>query len=147
MALTAKLAILPSDNPPTRQKLATVAATSTSSGLPFSLGLCSRDGADIMHMLVRYPFERPNKKRISMNRKSELMIASVSTVVGSRWILHMRKRGMNSVRVSERVRRRFADHMSKDWNEHIYRPKKSPMLNTRKCIALNNNECIVGLTG
>lgn len=50
-AFTAKLAILPSDKPPMRQKLATVAATSTSSGLPFSLGLCSKEGADIMHKL------------------------------------------------------------------------------------------------
>lgn len=49
--LTAKLAMPPVANPAARQKLATVAATSTSSARPFSLGLCSSEGAAIMHEL------------------------------------------------------------------------------------------------
>lgn len=51
--LTAKLAALPNTKPPTRQKLATVAATSTSSTRPLSFGLCSIEGALIMHKLDR----------------------------------------------------------------------------------------------
>jgi len=42
---------LPNTSPPTRQKLATVAATSTSCLLPCSRGLCSSEGADIMQRL------------------------------------------------------------------------------------------------
>lgn len=74
MALrTAKLAILPNTNPPTRQKLATVAATSTSATRPLSLGLCSTDGAAIIHKLEVYPFDHPNTNSIRKKVISELM--------------------------------------------------------------------------
>lgn len=65
-ALTAKLARLPVVRPPTKQNDATVAATSTSSARPCSLGLCTTEGADIMHMLETYPLLRPNMSRMSM---------------------------------------------------------------------------------
>ncbi len=51
VARTAKLSTLPTARPPTKQKLATVAATSTSSARPLRRGLCVTDGAAIMHML------------------------------------------------------------------------------------------------
>jgi hypothetical protein len=50
-ARTPKLKKLPRANPPTSEKLATVAAISTSSNRPFNLRLCSTDGAAIMHRL------------------------------------------------------------------------------------------------
>lgn len=131
-AFTAKLPILPITSPPTKQKLATVAATSTSSILPFSLGLCSIDGADIMHKLEMYPFDHPKIKRINMYKKSEFITGDNATVDAGRCTLHKRKRGINSVRAMDSVRRRFADQMSNEGNEQAYRPKRSPMLKTRK---------------
>ena len=82
--LTAKLEKLPIAKPPIRQKLATVAATSTSSTRPFSLGLCSTEGAAIMHKLDIHPVLIPNRRRMNMKRKSELMNAPdwVGLVVG-----------------------------------------------------------------
>ena len=50
-ALTPKLAKLPTANPPTKKKVPTVAATSTSSTRPLRRWLCSTDGAAIIHML------------------------------------------------------------------------------------------------
>jgi hypothetical protein len=82
--LTAKLNILPSANPPTKQKDAIVAATSTSSALPLNPGLCSNDDADIKQRLDTYPFDNPNKPRIIMNKKSELMIGSYTAVADPR---------------------------------------------------------------
>ena len=82
--LTAKLNILPSANPATKQKLATVAATSTSSALPLSLGLCSNDDADIKQRLDTYPFDNPNRPRMTMNNKSELMIGWYTMVADPR---------------------------------------------------------------
>lgn len=49
--LIAKLAMLPITSPPTRKKLAIVAATSTSSIRPSRCVLCSSDGALIIHKL------------------------------------------------------------------------------------------------
>lgn len=69
--VTAKLIRLPTDSPPTRQKLATVAATSTSSLRPFSLGLCSTDAEAIMPSVETYPFDQPKARRINMNIQSE----------------------------------------------------------------------------
>ena len=127
-----KLNILPNANPPTKQKLATVAAMSTSSALPFSLGLCSNDDADIKQRLDIYPFDAPKKKRITMNNKSELMIGSYRTVEAPGWTLHIKNNGTNSVRPSDKARSRLADHTSSFGNEQTYRPRKSPMLKTRK---------------
>lgn len=131
-ARTAKLAILPTANPPTRQKLATVAATSTSSLLPFSRGLCSSDGADIMQRLDTYPFENPKTRRISMYTKSELISGADAGTKGERWMLHIRNKGMNSVRARDMVRRRLADQIAKRGFATMVRPQKSLMLKTRK---------------
>jgi len=111
-ARTAKLAILPIASPPTRQKVSTVAATSTSSLRPFSLGLCSKDGADIIHRLETWPFENPNTSKMNMYRISELMMGDGGSVE-ERWMLHMRNRGMKSVRAKESVSSRLADQMTK----------------------------------
>ena len=145
--LTTKLDILPSTNPPTKQKVATVAATSTSSALPSSLELCSNDDADIKQRLDTYPFDNPNKPRMTMNNKSELMIGSYTTVAGPRWMLHIKNNGMNSVRASDKTRSRLADHTSSLGNEQIYRPKKSPTLKTRKWIAVKSNGWVSGFVG
>lgn len=145
--LTTKLNILPSANPPTKQKDATVAATSTSSALPLSLGLCSNDDADIKQRLDTYPFDNPNKPRMTMNNKSELMIGSCTAAAGPRWMLHNKNNGMNSVRASDKARSRLADHTSNFGNEQIYRPKKSPMLKTRKWTAAKTNGWVSGFVG
>ena len=145
--LTTKLNILPSANPPTKQKDATVAATSTSSALPLSLGLCSNDDADIKQRLDTYPFDNPNKPRMTMNNKSELMIGSCTAAAGPRWTLHIKNNGMNSVRASDKARSRLADHTSNFGNEQIYRPKKSPMLKTRKWTAAKTNGWVSGFVG
>jgi hypothetical protein len=65
-AFTPKLTTLPRAKPPTRKKLARVAATFTSSGRPFKHGLCSNDGAAIIHRLETYPFENLKQKIMSM---------------------------------------------------------------------------------
>lgn len=145
--LTPKLSILPSAKPATKQKLATVAATSTSSALPLSLGLCSNDDADIKQRLDTYPFDNPNKPRMTMNNKSELMIGSYTTVTGPRWMLHIKNNGMNSVRASDKARSRLADHTSNLGNEQRYRPKKSPMLKTRKWTDAKSNGWVFGFVG
>ena len=145
--LTPKLNRLPSANPATKQKLATVAAMSTSSALPSSLGLCSNDDADIKQRLDTYPFDNPNKPRMTMNNKSELMIGSYTMVAGPRWMLHIKKIGMNSVRASDKARSRLPDHTSSFGNEQTYRPKKSPTLKTRKWIAAKSSGWVFGFVG
>ena len=145
--LTTKLNILPSANPPTKQKDATVAATSTSSALPLSPGLCSNDGADIKQRVDTYPFDNPNKPRMTMNSKSELIIGSYTVVADPRWMLHIKNNGMNSVRASDKARSRLADHISSFGNEQIYRPRKSPTLKTRKWIAEKSNGWVSGFVG
>lgn len=76
-ARTAKLAMLPIANPPIRQNWDTVAATETSSLLPLSFGLCSKEAAAIMTELETYPPEAPRAARMNMKRKSELMMGVV----------------------------------------------------------------------
>lgn len=78
IARTAKLAKLPNVSPPTKQKLATVAATSTSSVRPLNRGLCATDGAAIMHILDTYPFDSPNNSRISINSTSEVIMGWIA---------------------------------------------------------------------
>jgi hypothetical protein len=138
-ALTPKLVRLPTANPITRQKVATVAAVSTSSFRPSNLGLCSSDGADMMHKLEMYPFVHPKTNIMSMNTTSELIIGVEVEVDGDRCMLHKRNKGMKSVRAKERTRRRFADQILTIGNAHMDRPKKSPTLNARKWIALKRS--------
>ena len=145
--LTPKLNILPSANPPTKEKVTTVAATSTSSALPLSLGLCSNDDADIKQRLDTYPLENPNKQTIIMNNRSELMIGSYTTVVGPPWMLHIKNNGMNNVRESDKARSRLADHTSNFGNEQTYRPRKSPTLKTRKWTVVKSNGWMFGFVG
>jgi hypothetical protein len=82
-----------------------------------------------------------------MNNKSELMIGSYTTVADPRWMLHIKKIGMNSVRASDKVRSRLADHTSSFGNEQRYRPKKSPTLKTRKWTAAKSNGWVFGFVG
>lgn len=144
-ALTAKLAILPIARPPTRQKVATVAAISTSSRRPCNLGLCSREGADIMQRLDKYPLVAPNARRMVMNKTSELMIGVVGELVGDDWTLHIKNKGIKAVLARESIKRRFESQMRSRGNEQIYRPEKSPILNMRKWIALKSRGCVAGL--
>src|SRR5258707_8853039 len=91
---TTKLMTLPTTSPAHRQKLMTGAAMSMSSFLPFSRGLCSSDGADIMHMLDTYPLDTPNSSRIDRYTVSDAMSGTAAGFVGSRCTLHARKSGM-----------------------------------------------------
>lgn len=59
-------------------------------------------------------------------------ITGEEVAVAERCTLHIRKTGMKSVRARERVSNRRADHMMSRGNEQMYRPRKSPMLKTRK---------------
>ena len=54
---------------------------------------------------------------------------------------------MNRTLASDRVRRRLADQMSMNGMEHVFLPKKSPTLKTRKWIAVNNSGCVAGFVG
>ncbi len=74
-----------------------------------------------------------------MKMASELMIGPAVDEEDAHWTLHMRKRGMKSVRRSESVSRRRADQMCTFGSEQIARPAKSPMLNMRKWIALKTS--------
>ena len=82
-----------------------------------------------------------------MNNKSELMIGSYTTVEDPRWMLHIKNNGMNSVRATDKTRSRLADHTSSLGNEQIYRPRRSPMLKTRKWIAVKSNGWVFGFVG
>jgi hypothetical protein len=74
-----------------------------------------------------------------MNIASELIKGTEAGVDSDRWMLHMRKRGMKSVREMERTRRRLADQIVMKGKAQRYLPRKSPRLNTRKCVALNRS--------
>lgn len=67
-----------------------------------------------------------------MYNMSELMIGVEGGVKGDRWMLHIRKRGMKSVRASESINNRLADQMMTLGCAQIVRPPKSATLNTRK---------------
>jgi len=47
-----------------------------------------------------------------MYTMSELMMGVVGTDVGVRWMLHIRKSGMKSVRANESISNRLADQMT-----------------------------------
>lgn len=77
---------------------------------------------------------------MSMKRTSELMRGPREDgEEDAHCTLHMRKTGMKSVRRSERVSRRRSDQTCMLGSELRARPAKSPMLNMRKCIAVNTN--------
>jgi hypothetical protein len=117
MARTTKLAMLPNASPATSAKPATVAATSTSSFLPCKRGLCSSDGADIIHKLDTYPLDIPNANRMSMTNMSELMIGDLGIAESGRWMLHSKNKGMNNVLASERESSLREDQMRIRGNE------------------------------
>ena len=54
---------------------------------------------------------------------------------------------MKTVRARDSVRRRLADQTTSLGNEHMYRPRKSPTLKMKKCIALNSKGCVAGFVG
>ena len=125
-ARTAKLAAEPRASPPTRQKLATVAAISTSSLLPRKRGLCVAFGAAIMHMLETYPFDNPKNRSKRKKNVSDPTDGFVRLTIDVRlagtsgigwgddgcWMLQRRKSGMKSVRASESTSRRREDQVS-----------------------------------
>ena len=80
-----------------------------------------------------------------MNNKSELMIGSAA--VGPRWMLHIKNKGMNSIRATDKARSRSADHTSSFENEQIYLPKKSPMLKIKKWTAEKSSGWVFGFVG
>jgi hypothetical protein len=77
IARTVKLRMLPETSPPTTQKPAITAATSTSSLRPFRRGLCSSDGAAIWHNVDTYPLLSPKANNSNMYNTSELMRGGV----------------------------------------------------------------------
>lgn len=145
--LTAKLAILPKTSPATRQKLATVAATSTSATRPLSFGLCSTEGAAIIQRLETHPFDHPKVKRMQKNAISELMKGGVGSAEEGRCTLHRRNRGIKRTRAKEMARIRDPDQTIMNGNEQAYLPRKSPRLKTRKWIALKSSGWVAGLVG
>ena len=146
-ALTPKLAALPMSSPPIRLKLVTVATISTSPFLPLSRGLCSRDDADMMHMLPKCPFDIPNMSRMNMYRKSERIIGRVMGDEFGPCTLHIKKRGTKRVRSDENSKRRLADQSCNRGNEQRYRPRRSPPLNTRKWMETNKRGWMSGFIG
>ena len=119
-------------SPPTRQKLATVAATSTSSLRPFSLGLCSTDAEAIIPRVETYPFDQPNAKTRNINIQSDEITGWRTSVDRGDWTLQRRNAGMNRVRRSDKTTRRRPDQMIRGGQEQTSRPKKSPMLKKKK---------------
>lgn len=141
-ARTPKLAKLPMTRPPTRQKLITVAATSTSSLLSFNLLLCSRLGALIIHMLPTYPLLNPKSNSMRKNRTSLLMKGVVPGLM-----LHRRKSGMKSVRARENPKRRFSFQVRRAGKVQRERPAKSPRLKMRKWTEEKMSALVSGCTG
>jgi hypothetical protein len=137
--------MLPHANPPTRQKLATVAAVSMSSLLPFNFGFLSTLGAAIMHIVLSQPFVIPNTRIRAKKPISE--IAPADGRVPDVWTLHRRKSGMNAIRARDSARSRGPDHIRRGGNEQSSRPRKSPMLNMRKCVEMKIRGCESGLFG
>lgn len=131
---TPKLNKLPTARPPIKQNCATVAAVLICSC--FSLGLCSSEDACIMHMVARKPLDVPKATRMSMYRRSELISGAPVTDEDEREegraTLQARKRGMKSVRPSDKMDNRRADQIWKRGKEQMKRPIQSPMLKTRK---------------
>jgi hypothetical protein len=66
------------------------------------------------------------------------MIEGSKEVVAGRSILQRRIRGMNSVRRRDMARIFFPDQTSRQGKEELHRPKRSPMLKTKKWTAVNN---------
>lgn len=54
---------------------------------------------------------------------------------------------MKRVRARESVRRRLADQTTSRGKEQMYRPRKSPMLKMKKCIALKSKGWVAGFVG
>lgn len=83
---------------------------------------------------------------------SELIIGVDNGIVGDegadgRCTLHARKSGMNIVRRNERVMSFLRDQTRREGNEQSQRPVKSPMLNSRKWMALKSKGLKSGLIG
>lgn len=135
-ALTAKLMALPSAKPPIKQKLAMVAATSTSSVRPPRRLLCCREGAAIIHKLDVYPLVRPNSNRMRKKSRSEFMKGASAGGRGDgadgRWTLQRRKSGMKIVRANESPRSFLGDQMRRRGTVQSMRPPRSPTLKRRK---------------
>jgi hypothetical protein len=142
---TANEAMLPQANPPTRQKLATVAAVSTSSLRPFNRGFLSAFGAAIMHSVLTHPFVSPKARRMSMKPASG--IAPADGKAPGVWTLQRRKRGMKMIRAAEMAKSRGPDQIRRDGNEQSRRPPKSPMLNIRKWVEVKIRGCVAGFSG
>lgn len=143
--LTAKDMMLPPASPPTRQKLATVAAVSTSSRRPFRFGLRSALGAAIIPRVLSHPLLTANASMRNMNPAS-----GIAPAVGSApevCTLHNKNSGMNTTRRAEKMRRRGPDQMIKAGKEQRSRPNKSPMLNTKKCADVKSSGCVFGFKG
>ena len=72
------------------------------------------------------------------NRKLELISGGSDVGMESgRWTLHIKKRGIKTVRDRDINKSFFAFHTRKNGRAQAYRPRKSPMLKSRKWIALN----------
>lgn len=57
-------------------------------------------------------------------------------------MLHRRNRGINTSRDTENVASSFGDVIRKRGLEGMNRPRRSPILNSRKCKAPNINGCV-----
>ena len=100
-----------------------------------------------MHKLETNPFDHPKTNCIKKKVISELMKGVGGVSLEGRWMLHKRNRGMKRIRAIDIERRRLPDQMSMKGKEQTQRPKKSPILKTRKWMALNSKGWNVGLVG
>lgn len=98
-----------------------------------------------MLIVLTYPFESPNKRRMRKYVRSEFISGAGEVSVREegreeregregrgRETLHARKSGMKSVRASERSMIRRGCQMRYCGYEQMYRPSQSAMLKSRK---------------
>ena len=107
-------------------------------------GLCWSEGAPIIHIDDKYPFENPKSSMMRKNMKLEFITGGLSSgAEPGLWILHIKKRGTNIVRARDINNSLLAFQTRNTGNAQAYRPKKSPILNRRKWMALKSKGWMV----
>ena len=82
-----------------------------------------------------------------MKTISECMIGGSGGVIAGRSTLQRRIKGMNSVRRRDIARIFFPDQTSRQENEQLYRPRRSPMPKAKKWTAVNSKGWMPRFTG
>lgn len=85
-----------------------------------------------MPSVETYPFDQPKARRINMNIQSEDMTGLRTSVDWGDCTLQRRNIGMNRVRRRDKSTKRRPDQMVSGGHEQTSRPRKSPMLKTKK---------------